>query len=344
MEKKSFMLLLKRIGKILALILLSIVFFLGLSYRADIPMEDLLSKYYTPESHFMEVDGQNIHLRIMGEGEPIFLLHGSFSSLQTWEEWQVELSPYFMTISLDFPGHGLTGPDPLKRYSIEDYSHLVQRIAEKLGTNKFHLVGNSMGGAVALEIASSRPDKVLTLNLVDASGAPQRKARTLDSDSIPGSSGQPWIIQLAQNPLISKVLLKCTPKFLFAMNMKEVYGNPDKVVAETVDRYYELMLREGNRKATLDRLSQARKADFDYSRVTMPTLIMWGAKDTWIPLANARNFENVLPNANLVVFEQAGHVPMEEIPTESVMEYLSFLGVEVRKNYLDPSNLIVYAD
>ncbi|WP_035468363.1 alpha/beta fold hydrolase [Algoriphagus mannitolivorans] len=334
----------KILSKILVTLLLACMFFLGLMYRSDISADETIGKYYTPESHFLNVDGQNIHLRIMGEGEPIFLLHGSFSSLHTWEIWQKELSPYFMTIALDFPGHGLTGPDDLKRYSLEDYSVLVQQIAEKLSISKFHLAGNSMGGAVALEIASSRPDKVLTLALLDASGAPQRKVRTIETDSVNTSSKSPWIIQLAKNPLFSKVLLKCTPKFLFAMNMKQVYGDSKKIRQETVDRYYELMLREGNRQATLDRLSQTRKSEFDFERVSMPTLILWGAKDSWIPVSHANLFQNALPKANLVIFEEAGHVPMEEIPTESVSEYLSFLGVEVRRNYLEPPKQIVYAD
>ena len=171
----------KRILKVLALVVLSLVFFLALLFRSDISADVANEKYATPQSHFIEIDGVNVHVRFMGEGEPIFLLHGSFSSLHTWEVWQQELSPYYMTISLDFPGHGLTGPDELKRYSIEDYSRLVLSLAEKLNLPMFHLAGNSMGGAVALQVASDRPDKVLSLNLIDASGAPRREARVLDS-------------------------------------------------------------------------------------------------------------------------------------------------------------------
>jgi pimeloyl-ACP methyl ester carboxylesterase len=334
--------ILLRVGKILAILLLSVVFFLALLYRSDISLDEIISKYSTPESHFIEVDGQNVHIRLMGEGEPVFLLHGSFSSLHTWDIWQKELSPYFMTISLDLPGHGLTGPDKLKRYTIEDYSHLVQRIAEKLNLQKFHIAGNSMGGAVALEIATTRPDKVLTLNLVNASGAPARESRTLKGEDSSAQDGKPWIIKMAENPLFSQILLKCTPKFLFAKNLKEVYGEKERVTSKEVERYYELMLRSGNRKATLDRLSQSRKKEFDFDRLTMPTLILWGAKDKWIPLSNGQAFERAILKSNLIVFPDAGHVPMEEIPTESVSEYLSFLGVEVRKEYLNPRKQIVY--
>ena len=333
-----------RILKVLALVVLSLVFFLALLFRSDISADVANEKYATPQSHFIEIDGVNVHVRFMGEGEPIFLLHGSFSSLHTWEVWQQELSPYYMTISLDFPGHGLTGPDELKRYSIEDYSRLVLSLAEKLNLPKFHLAGNSMGGAVALQVASDRPDKVLSLNLIDASGAPRREARVLDSTQTQQRGGGAWIFKVATNPIFSKILLKCTPKFLFAMNMKEVYGDDEKVTDQAVTRYYELLLREGNRQATIDRLTQPRASSIQFDRITMPTLIIWGAKDTWIPLAQGQAMEKAILGSNLIVFEEAGHVPMEEIPTESVAEYLSFLGVEVRKNYLQPPKQVAYAD
>jgi pimeloyl-ACP methyl ester carboxylesterase len=70
---------------------------------------------------------------------------------------------------------------------------------------------------------------------------------------------------------------------------------------------------------------------------------MWGEKDTWIPVSQAYILEKAIPGSNLVIFENAGHVPMEEIPTESVAEYLSFLGVEVRKDYLQAPKFITHA-
>jgi pimeloyl-ACP methyl ester carboxylesterase len=127
------------------------------------------------------------------------------------------------------------------------------------------------------------------------------------------------------------------------MNMKQVYGDDSKVTDEVTTRYYELMLREGNRQATLDRLSQPRNSNIQFERLTMPTLILWGAEDTWIPVAQGKRLQQALPGANLVILDGVGHVPMEESPTETVAEYLSFLGVEVRKDYLQPSNQVAHA-
>ncbi len=332
----------KRILKVIAVIGLSCIFFLLLLFRSDISPKVIELKYATPQSHFIEIDGMNVHVRIMGEGDPIFLLHGSFSSLHTWDAWQQELSPYFLTISLDFPGHGLTGPDDLKRYSQTDYAQLVLLLSEKLNLDKFHLAGNSMGGAVAMQVASTRPDKVLSLNLIDAAGAPKPKPRSLEGKE--SEQNEAWIFKLAKNPIFSSILLKCTPKFLFAMNMRQVYSDSDKITNEAIDRYYELMLREGNRKASLDRLGAPRESRIDFDRLSMPTLIMWGKDDSWIPVAQGYLLEKAIPGSKMSVFENAGHVPMEEIPTESVAKYLSFLGVEVRKDYFHEPKMMTYAD
>ncbi len=332
----------KGLGKLLGSLLLGCVFFFLLLYRGDIPADELVVKYRTPQSHFLDVDGRSIHIRMMGEGQPIILLHGSFASLHTWDAWQKELSQYFLTISLDFPGHGLTGPDELKRYSTQDYSDLVLSLAEKLNLEEFHLVGSSMGGAVAIKVGSTRPDKVLTLTLVDASGAPKRESRSLETDFRSEEEERPWILNWVQHPLFSELVVKSTPKILFAMNLKNVYGDKSRIEEETNDRYYELMLREGNRRATLDRM-KVRKSDLDFRRLDMPTLILWGAKDSWIPISHAYAFEKAIPGSNVVVVEEAGHVPMEEFPTESVSEYLAFLGVRVRKNYLELPKQLAYA-
>lgn len=168
-------------------------------------------------------------------------------------------------------------------------------------------------------------------------------SRKLPSQS-ESESQQTWIFQLLEHPVFAKVLLKCTPKFLFSMNMKEVYGDPERIKAESVDRYFELMLREGNREATLDRISGKQNSSIQFDRLTMPTLIMWGDLDRWIPVQQALDFEKEIPGSNLIIFEGVGHVPMEEIPTKSVAEYLSFLGVEVRKNYLQAPNYVSYDD
>jgi pimeloyl-ACP methyl ester carboxylesterase len=322
--------ILKLLKVLLGLVLIVIIALLA-SYRSDISQEELIGKYSDENSFFLKVDGINVHVKVRGEGEPIFLIHGSFSSLHTWEAWEDELSPFFMTISMDLPGHGLTGPDLQKRYGIEDYSKLIFAIADQLDLREFHVAGNSMGGGVALKMASDQPDRILTLNLIDSSGA-RPKTRTDSSQSKSYNSGA-WIFKVAQNPIFNNLLLKCTPKFVFGLNLKQVFYDNTKITDKMLTRYYELLRMEGNRQATLDRLTTRKPYEVDFEKLNMPVLIMWGKNDNWIPLSNGERLAEAIPGSKLKVFENAGHVPMEEIPTETVSEYLAFLGIQAERDY-----------
>ncbi len=301
---------------------------LAFSYRADIPLDKLIGKYSDSNSYFLKINGINMHVRVKGRGEAIFLVHGSFSSLHTWEAWENELSQYFTTVSMDLPGHGLTGPDVEKRYSVAEYAEFVLEIADQLGYKEFHIAGNSMGGSVALQLGSEHPDRVLSINLINSSGAPRpKRGDDTTSSSVP-------IIRYASNPLFNKILLKCTPKYLFKMNLNQVYFDDEKITDDMVDRYYHLLRREGNRQATLDRLTGSkRSAEVNFSKLKMPVLIMWGAEDTWIPVTNGKLLADAIPRSKFKVFENVGHVPMEELPTETVIEYLAFLGIQVDLDY-----------
>lgn len=335
--------LLSIIFKAVLVLLLLLAGILVLSYRSDLDVDELVDKYSDEYSHFLEIDSVKVHVKVKGEGEPIFLIHGSFSSLHTWEAWEKELSPYFMTVSMDLPGHGLTGPDPEKRYGTEDYASLVFKIADQLGIGEFHVAGNSMGGGVALKMASDQPDRILTLNLIDSSGANLRVDQNKNDKARQNNSSGALIFKIANHPILNKLMLKCTPEFVFKLNLKQVYYDDSKIREEQVKRYYELMRREGNRKATLDRLTTRKPYQVEFNRLNMPVLIMWGAEDKWIPLSQGEKLNTMIPGSILKIFDQAGHVPMEEIPTETVVEYLSFLGIQMDVDYLSPPKFYSYA-
>lgn len=305
------------LGSILLIILL-----LSIAWnQSDIPVAELEKKYFVPGSSYLAIGPDKIHVRQQGAGHPVFLLHGSFASLHTWHAWEKELSQHYHTISLDFPGHGLTGPSASARYSTDDYEKLVFEIADQLNIDSFYVAGNSMGGLVAWKMALHNPGRVKKLILVDAAGFWK-----ISSDSVSKAQSRPFIFKLLQNDWVAKAVVKITPKFLFRYNLKQVYGDPAKVKEEDVDRFYDLMMRAGNRLATTQRLRQPGKNLQDSIRsIKVPTLIMWGEKDAWIPVINAYQFKDAISNSKLLIFDGAGHVPMEEIPEQSVREALSFL-------------------
>jgi pimeloyl-ACP methyl ester carboxylesterase len=292
-------------------------------YKQDIPVEKLEQQYLTNESSYIQVNDARLHVRKRGDGPVIFLLHGSFSSLHTWNEWENELSKSYTTVSIDLPAHGLTGPNESGIYTTTYYSSLIFALADTMHIDTFYVAGNSMGGNVTWHMALQNPERVKKIILVNAAGY-----NTLKADSIKKPTERPFIFKVLSNALIANIFIKVTPRFLFNLNLKQVYGNPDQITEEQVNRYYHLMLREGNRRATLQRLNQVsgnRKGII--SQIQTPTLILWGVRDAWIPVSHAYGFKEAISNAEMIIFPEAGHIPMEEIPQETVKSVIDFLKI-----------------
>ena len=291
-----------------------LIIVIAIYWKNDIDLNELKDKYAYPSSSFISIDGINVHYRDVGKGEAILLIHGTGASLHTWEKWIDILSPGYRVISFDLPGFGLTGPDPNHNYQISRYTAILDSLMVKLKVDSFHIAGNSLGGLVAWRYTSQFPQKILTLNLIDAAGLPQ-----------PGKK-PPFIFQLAKLPILSTLMQKVTPKSIIENSMLDVYKNDQLVTEKLIDRYFELSLREGNRTAFVKRMSQLNeKLDInDLKKITAPVLIQWGKDDRWIPLAKGYEFKKIIPKAELKIYD-SGHVPMEENPMETVEDYMIFL-------------------
>ncbi|MDB0038459.1 alpha/beta hydrolase [Polaribacter sp.] len=297
------------------------VFFLVLAIKSlvysDIPVEILKEKYANEFSKFVEIDGMQVHYRVEGKGIPIVLIHGTGASLHTWDDWTLKLKENYQVIRMDLPAFGLTGPNKSGDYSIKQYTQFLEEFVVKMKLDSMFLAGNSLGGNIAWNYASKNPEKVQKLILVDASGLPTNKP-------------QPWIFKMAKTPVLSKLFLYITPRNIIEDNLKQVYEDDTKISDALITRFHDMALREGNRKAFVDRakidfkISEASKED-QLQNIQTPTLLIWGAKDTWIPLDNGKRMDALLPNSKLVVLQNSGHVPMEENPKESFKVLNDFL-------------------
>ena len=289
------------------------ILFLGIfSVSPDKSFEEIALKYATSPSSFIEVKGIKIHYRDQGQGYPIVLIHGTGASLHTWDAWTEELIKNYRVIRLDLPAYGLTGKDPQKRYSSIDYVNLLDAFLDKLGIENFHLGGNSLGGLVSWLYASYHDQKVNKLLLLNPSGFP------FDST--------PMVIKLAKTPILNFFIRYVTPKSFVKKNLKEVYYNDDLITNETIDRYYDLTLFEGNREAFIDRSFIERENYTDrLSLIQSPALVIWGENDEWIPVEDSEKFKDHLNNIKVVIMPKTGHIPMEERPKESVAIALDFL-------------------
>ena len=290
---------------------------IGNSFYSDISVEDLKNEFTNEHSQFIEIDEVNVHYRDEGEGFPIVLIHGTAASLHTWDAWTDVLIKTNRVIRMDLPAFGITGPNKNADYSIEAYTTFLHSFLEKLKLEKFHLAGNSLGGNIAWNYTADYPSKVEKLILVDASGLPTNKS-------------QPAIFKMAKTPILNSLFLYITPRFLIKKNIEEVYEDDSKITDELINRYHKMALRVGNRKAFIDRAKTDFKLDTQVNleklkSIQTPTLLIWGAKDLWIPLANGIRMNEILVNSKLEVLENSGHVPMEENPIESLKLMNDFL-------------------
>ena len=297
---------------------------LSLSRAPDRPVETLVARWAPPPSDFIEVKGQLVHLRDEGPRDngidsplPIVLVHGTSASLHTWEGWVKGLRAQRRVISFDLPGFGLTGPSVAADYRPDTQTRFVLDLLDGLKVKRFVIAGNSLGGEIAWRAAAMAPDRVDRLILVDAAGPP------FELQSVPLG----WVV--ARIPVLNKLSEWVLPRALVTQGLVGVYGDPNKVTDALVDRYFELTLRDGNRRALAQRLQQyERGADAERIKtLTLPTLILWGGRDRLIPPAVAQVFKRDIAGSQLVVFDDLGHVPHEEDPVRTLAAVKAFLGV-----------------
>jgi pimeloyl-ACP methyl ester carboxylesterase len=287
---------------------------------ADIPRASLEAKYATPPSQFVLLpDGARVHYRIRGAATApvLVLLHGSNASLFTWEPWSKNLSDRFRVVSLDLPGHGLTGAVPNHDYSSRGMAIFVAEFADKIGLHKFALAGNSMGGGVAARFAEMYPDRVTSLILVDAGGMPGKMGDRI-----------PLAFQLLRQPWLQSVLAHANPKPLAREGLNKAIVRKAILTEQMIDLYTDMALLEGTREATFERFNQTE--DFDYVKnhvaaLKMPVLILWGEGDHLIPVATAHTWNRAIAGSKLIVYPATGHIPMEEVADKSAADVRQFL-------------------
>lgn len=288
----------------------------------DTDPDAMTAKYTNAQSKFVEsANGLRVHYRDQGDpqGIPIVLVHGTAASLHTWEPLVERLSDEYRIITYTQPGHGLTGPNADHDYSFAGLASAVDLIAEELSLDKFVLGGNSMGGWVAWRYALAHPEKITALLLLDASGMPLR-----DNESEPPLN---LGFQLLKNPVGRFLIQQFTPRAAVERSaMQSVFVKP-VMTQEAVDRYWELLRLPGNRKAAAARALVDREMPYAdrVGEITAPTLIIWGAEDQLIYASAARTFDERMPDAEVVVYEGIGHLPMEEAPDRTAADIDAFL-------------------
>ncbi|MFM1794416.1 MAG: hypothetical protein RL642_801 [Bacteroidota bacterium] len=293
--------MLKKIALTILIVIVAVLTFL---YKRDIPAEQLKKKYTNEQSKFINIDGVLVHYRDEGnqaDSTPLVLIHGTSSSLHTWDSIAPALTEKKRVIRLDLPAFGLTGPHPQRDYSIDFYNQFIDTFLNAIGVHQYIIAGNSLGGSIAWNQTLRYPNKVKQLILINSAGYPKKNEK--------GNIG----FKLASTPVVGEVLMKFTPRGIVKKSIEDVYSDKSKVSEDLVQRYFDLLLRDGNRQATLDIFKQRKFGGSEKIKlIQTPTLVIWGEDDQLIDVSNAYLFQKDIRNSQLVIIPKTGHVPMEE--------------------------------
>jgi len=306
--------ILKYLGYLFVLLLLVLTGVLVANYHADIPVEILKEKYATEHSEFIEIDGMNVHYQRLGKGHPLVLIHGFSGHTLNWRAWMKHLPNDFELIAMDLPGFGLTGPHPKGDYSTEMSIRFLDDFLTKIGVDTFHLAGNSMGGGISWAYALAYPERVKKLVLIDAGGYPKESKETIAG------------FKILQYPIFHPLITKITPRSIIKKSLSGTYVDQSFATEKEVDLYMDMLRRTGNRKVLIDRTKIPRtNKSATIKNITQPTLILWGDKDIIIPVSNAHKFHKDIPNSKMIIYENVGHIPMDEVGEQSAKDVKAFL-------------------
>jgi pimeloyl-ACP methyl ester carboxylesterase len=234
----------------------------------------------------------------------VVLLHANFSNLIDWDPWVEALRDRYRVIRFDMTSHGLTGPDPTGDYSQERTLALTERLIDALDLSKITLGGTSLGGTVAIHYSAAHPERVERLILLS-----------------PGSLEGQERKRRGTVPKVGYTLKYILPRALPEFMLRGGFGDPSRLPESLVDRWYDMWMREGQREAQLDRLSQYEAGDIQgvIRKVRAPVLLLWGEANTTARFEQAAEFMHLLenvPSLKLISYPGVGHMAVEEAGAE----------------------------
>ncbi len=244
--------------------------------------------------------------------EVIILLHGFTAEKNNWYRFTRSIPAEFRVLAIDWPAHGESSFIVDADYSISAQADRLRLLMESLAIENAHLVGNSMGGAIAANFASRFPSRVSTLTLMNSGGAdnPQTESEIEIS------------LKKDQNPLLAKSSDSFARVLDLSMERPPFIPWPisEAMGIISAERYaqYSYVFDQVHDGVT--------NVDYDYLRnITAPTLIIWGGEDRILDVGNAHVFAKFISNSRVVIYEGVGHMPMLEEPVTSASDVAEFI-------------------
>jgi pimeloyl-ACP methyl ester carboxylesterase len=271
------------------------------------PEPEWLSIDWREHIRAVEVVGARVNYVEMGQGEPVILVHGLAGSWQNWLENIPHLARDHRVLALDLPGHGAS-PEPPWEIAIPAYGRFLHDFCERLGIGTCALIGNSMGGFISTEMAIREPGRVENLVLVAAAGVTYARMRR-EPAAVLGR------LSRAAAPIAFRYQMEgIRRKRLRHLAFRGVFHDPRRLRPELLwestvpalqcPGFYDAMLSLMGYDIR-DRLVE----------IEVPTLIVWGRNDRITPALAAPIYKELIgENAQMVIFDRTGHVPMMERP------------------------------
>jgi pimeloyl-ACP methyl ester carboxylesterase len=250
-------------------------------------------------SREITVDGIRIHFVEAGEGPAIFLLHGLSATHVNWEFTIPAFAARWRVIAPDLPGHGLSAK-PDAPYTIDFHAGVIRSLARELGIPEAVVVGNSLGGQIAIELALSYPVWTRALVLAAPAGGFGTTVQTLR-----------WAIAAAARPGLLRVALPWALERCVYDPSDPACDERRRVLAERLAHDdYPSFARAVNR-SLVGSIAAGRQP---LRRLMQPTLLVWGRDDRVVGLSASRRLLRDIPHARLAVLDACGHLPMLEQP------------------------------
>jgi pimeloyl-ACP methyl ester carboxylesterase len=252
------------------------------------------------------LNGSRVNYIEIGQGPPLVFVHGLSGCWQNWLENIPHFARSRRVIAVDLPGFG-ESELPMEDISIPGYGQFVDAFLGEIGVERASIVGNSMGGFIAAEVALSHPARVDKLTLVSAAGVMTvRQAQLMLAKRLSRAfhAGSARVIARRQSIVRRRRLRQII--------LYGIVTHPELLQPELV---YEIA-SGGGKPGFLDAFGAV--LDYDFSdrlpEVQQPTLIVWGRNDRIVPVGGAYRYERLIPDSRRVIFEDTGHVPMIERP------------------------------
>ena len=268
---------------------------------------ELRKKYRDPQSRFMTIKGVEIHYKDEGprRAPVLFMVHGSQSSVRTWDRITQLLKGRYRVIRYDIPGYGLSGPATDEAAASVQPVEIAEGLVDSLGVKKLTFVGVSSGGTMGMYLAAKRPELVERLILSNTPSDPVKTDHLV----------QPQSFLDAQARAVKTGYQDMT---FWNEYLSYFAGDPKRISAKTRAEYYDFNRREKEKHpiALVARIGDGKQAAIEMAKVKAPTLLAWGTGDPLLPESAANAIARYLSNAQIsrLMMPDVGHYPPLEIP------------------------------